>query len=261
MEPVSDMEEVQPPLIIETPTPRVQKDAKFYPMMGGTLDGHLSYRKIGDATYFPPIGDTSWHPTNAKRFRDVAIPAVMSAHWKHKVLTIDPKEFQPFTPKLRVNNDDLIEHLPDIHAWPPFMIVSERAKAVIEDLDPESAYFLPAEIFSESNTPIKKSFYWCVVRNRLYYENPNLRRSVVNVPFPGPFRDREMVYEIESVPEVQDYLGRLPFWGLGICLIMTCFSRSSFARLKSELLTGLVENTETKYAADRKLHESIGHIA
>jgi hypothetical protein len=261
MEPVSDMEEVQPPLVIETPTPRVQKDAKFYPMMGGTLDGHLSYRKIGDATYFPPIGDASWHPTNAKRFRDVAIPAVMSAHWRHKVLTIDPKEFQPFAPKLRVNNDDLIEHLPDIHPWVPFMIVSERAKIVIEEFAPNSAYFFPVEIFSQTSKPIEKPFYWCVVKNRLYYRNSTLGRSIVSVPFPGYFSDGGLVYEIETYPEIQNHLDALPLWGLGLRLGTACFSQSLFKHLKSELLTGLVENTETKFASDRKPYESIGHIA
>lgn len=261
MEALVRMVEAIPPLVLEVPSSSVRKDAKFYPMMGGTLDGHLSYREIGETPYFPPVRDVSWIPTNAKRFRDVAIPDVMAAHWEHKVLTVDPKELQPFAPKLRVNNDDLIEHLPDIHPWTPFMIVSERAKSVIEDIDPDTAYFFPVEIFSSANEPVEKTFYWCVFRNRLYYENSTLGRPVVSVPFPGIFGDAGMVYEMETYSEVQSHLEKFPFWGRSFFLGRACFSRSAFLRLKSELLTGLVENTETRFAADRKLHESIGHIA
>jgi hypothetical protein len=255
------MEETTPPLILEEPTSGVQKEAKFYPMMGGTLDGHLSYRRIGDLVYFPPVGDTSWHLTNVKRFRNVAIPDAMSAHWKHKVLTIDPQELEPFAPKLRINNDALIEHLPDIHPWSPFMIVSAQAKTVIEDISPEAAYFIPLELAREAGDPVEKTFHWCIVKNRLYFENNALARPIASVPFPGPFGNAGMVYEMENIPEIKTHLESVPIWGLGMLHGRACFSQSAFTRLKFENLTGLVENTELNFPAERKLHESIGHIA
>jgi len=53
----------------------------------------------------------------------------------------------------------------------------------------------------------------------------------------------------------------LPFWGLGNRYLDMCFGKEAFATLRSQRFTGLIENAEQRYAADRKLHECIGHIA
>jgi len=247
-------------LIIETPDGLVKREAAFYPMMGGVLDGHLSFTPMEKMDYFPPIGDPCWYPNNANRFRPIELPEDMTPYWQHKYLTTDINDIAPLVSDIRVNNDDLIPYIPDICPWTPFTIVSQKARAVLEGIDPDGSYFFPVKIYSLAGSLIERPFFGWVVRNRLFYRNNTLGRPVLGAPFPGPFCDPGMVYEMTNVPGVNNYLKQFSFWGLGMGFLGVCFGREAFEILRSERLTGLVENTEEKYAADRKTYESIGHI-
>ncbi|MQY44321.1 hypothetical protein GG681_16875 [Epibacterium sp. SM1969] len=247
-------------LVLEKPDGIVKRKASFYPMMGSTLTGHLSYTPKRELRNFPPFKDRSWSLANEDRFPSVDLPDEMKERWVHKRLDVDPSMIEAFTADLTINNDDLIPHIPDISGWFPFLIISARAKDILGDIYAGGSYFIPLTIYSQNGSEIDGEYYWWVVRDRIAYLGFDVKLPVLGVPFPGPFSDSRMVYEMVNNVAVKNYLKRIPYWGAVGNFQRACFETLTFEKLKTSYLSGLVENTEENFPADRKIYESIGHI-
>ncbi|WP_316015346.1 hypothetical protein [Roseobacter sp. HKCCA0434] len=82
---------------------------------------------------------------------------------------------------------------------------------------------------------------------------------MASLPFPGPFSDPGLAHGMLHDETVRSYLRDLPFWQRGMSFLRTCFNAPTFRILRRARLAGLRENTETEFATDRKIHESVGH--
>lgn len=105
--------------------------------------------------------------------------------------------------------------LPDIWAWGEFVLVSERAKAVLEASDNFEHEFLETEVQDTARQRINKMPYYLM----------NIRR-VVKIDELGPYGDIENKYEmfcpsgseneflpvVQRTPELKDQLAQLPMW-------------------------------------------------
>ena len=250
----------KPPLILETPSAEVKREATWYCTMGNTLDHYLGYRDIEEGKYFPPR-DWDWTPKNAVRWEPIARPEAFNHRWQHFRLNWEWNDVSPHVSDLRITNDAMIPHIPDISAWVFASIVSDRARQILEGIAPDASYFFPLQLYAQDNSPIEKKVWWWVVRDRFYYDQGGLvDQPIVSLPFPGPFSERMMAYDLINNEGVREHLLKFPFWGCNKRLGRVAYRHDTFRTLKAARLTGLVENTEEHFAADRKIHESIGHI-
>lgn len=224
--------------------------------MGGVLDGHLSFTRVGDHEYFPP--DQSWTPLNNERFVPVEMPKEIGGLWQQRLFTASPEELQQFVPDLRINDDSLVKHIPDISVWPPFALVSDTAKDALESIDKDGHYFVPISIFTQQEHLVGERFWAWIPRHKFYFDPPKNARKA-SLPFPGQFSDPRLAFELQTNSALRNYLKNIPVWALR-GFLEACFSSEAFQALRTLRLTGLVENTNPRYAADRKQHESIGHI-
>ena len=251
---------IELPLIIEQPDGTVHTQGTFYSYFGNVLDGHLGYDRIGKMAFFPTPRDPDWLPQNGVHFQPVEMAAGVGPLWKHYRLVADEPTLAQFVVPLRLQSDHVAENLPDIHAWPPFGIVSEKARDCLMRLDPEGSAFVPVPVESAAGKPLGPYYHW-IVRNRLFFKDDRPAAGVprATLPFPGVITDVRIAHELLNNTVLRAWLATIPVWGLGVNMIQFVFNAPTFSALRAARLTGLVENT-MDYAADRQPHESIGVI-
>jgi hypothetical protein len=250
------------PPIVEDPDGTVVRQSRFYCTIGGTLDGYLSFDRLKESGHFPSISDTNWRK-GSPYLKPQKLPRGIGFLWRYEVITCDRNAFDRYISDLRITTDDLIDLIPDISAWPPFGLVSARAKEVLEDLFPDGSYFYEMTIQTTQGQPIGRPFYHWVPRHRFFFD---YRQSKTKLPtHVWPFHwmaapDPQTAWELTNNASIRDFLDTIPFWGIGMRLFVPAYTNATFAALKAAKLTGLVEDTRA-YGAEPNWYESIGHIA
>lgn len=249
-----------PPLIIEQPSKTVCRPATFYCKMGVTLDGHLSFEHLAKPPYYPPRGILA-SPEESPLFDIQAMPPEVGPQWMHARFLETEENLAQYASDLKLVADYVVEHIPDLFAWPPFGIVSERARLLLDDIDPDGSIFLNVSLTKSDGSPVPGRYFHWIQRNILIPREDRARKPLKphRLPFSGPFSRPRVAGELVNKDALRLYLQRLPFWCLHLNFLYPVFSSSCFEELKMAGLTGLVENT-AEFAGDRKLHESIGHI-
>lgn len=132
--------------------------------------------------------------------------------------------------------------LPDIWASTEFLLVSERAKAVLEVSDNFEHEFLETEIQDTARQRINKMPYYLM----------NIRR-VVKIDELGPYGDIENKYEmfapcgseneflpvVQRNPELKDQLAQLPMWRQFGNWEVIYLSKAVFEALRDAGISGL----------------------
>jgi hypothetical protein len=132
--------------------------------------------------------------------------------------------------------------LPDIWAWGEFVLVSERAKAVLEASDDFEHEFIETEIQNEQRQRI----------NGIPYYLMNIRR-VVKIDELGPYGAIENKYEmfcpsgseneflpvVQRIPELKNHLSQLPMWRQFGNWEVVYLSEAVFQALRDAGITGL----------------------
>lgn len=256
------MTDIKTPLIIEEPDGKVQREALFYCTDGSSLDGHLSFKEIYPVRHLPPRDDMSWstRPVGAQ-YEEVPLPTSIGSGWKHLYLTTSDEELaKGFCSKeLSVSRDYVADHIPDFTAWPNFMIVSARTRGVLEELAPGRSSFLDLAITKSTGEPVRGQFFYWIVRDRFffkpqYHDGPHKTQmsSFNSAPFGGIVCN----WQLLNNGALRDYLSKLPFWGLGLEMMYVAYNAPTFARLRAERFTGLVECI----SEERQPNENIMHI-
>lgn len=137
--------------------------------------------------------------------------------------------------------------------------VSEAAKQVIEEIDPQFSVFEPMDLLERpSMRPAKGPYYHWIVNRRRRYKRPTPLDK-------GRFQDttsrlgEDAQWEVTHVPAVREFLSDVPFWCRTTEGGQIAMRADAFRRLKAAGLTGLVE---TKFTSGtyREPWESVGHI-
>lgn len=250
-----------PPLIIEQVSKSVRFPATFYCQMGCTLDGHLSFERTETPAPFPQPGILA-SPQDSPLFDVQTMPETVGPHWLHVRFSDHVDNLRRYAPNLRLVKDHVVDHLPDFFGWPPFGIVSDRARHLLEEIDPDGSIFFDVEITTSTGAPVPGPYFYWLQRNVMVMYPDRATRPLKRqtLPFPGHFTIPNIAWQLAHNDALRQYLQNIPFWCLNLRFMMPAFNAPCFTQLKSAGLTGLVENT-AEFAGDRKLYESIGHIA
>ncbi len=116
------------PFVVEKPDGTVKREATSYCSFGSVLDGYLRYDEIGDMTYFPPPKVPEWRIRTSPYYDEIELPEPLRSNFRYFYFNIDEALAETFTNPLRIRRHDVSPYVPDIDGWPPFSIVSERAR-------------------------------------------------------------------------------------------------------------------------------------
>ena len=248
--------------VIEVPDGRVHRDAMFYCTCGGTLDTWLGYDRLGDYDWFPPAKESEWAAYTSLHFVRHVLPREIGPHWEYKRFVASADQVARFSPDLvLMGNDFLADHIPDIQAWPPWAIVSSRAREMLEDIAPDASLFITVNIHRKSGGLVPGEHHYWIIRDRFFLREERATEPLPmkRLPFSGPFAFPDVAWQLLNNQPLREFLREFPFWGYGSAFMDLAFNQGTFVRLKKAGLTGLVEST-AEYAADVEYYESIGHI-
>ena len=243
----------------EIPTPDVaHKDARFFvytfPYMDG---GHFDVLDPLD-TWIVDSGSKGWG--NDSAFRRVEPIPDLGEDWQLCTYDFSYSDIEKYLPDFSVRADRA-HWFADIYATAFGIVVSEKVRHAIEELDPSNSLYFPVNITVQgTGQPIEGDrFYWRPKREILYNLNKNEHRlrEVENYrrahgPNSG-FKNKIVLYELHTNNQVRDYLATIPFWTFGYTDTFTfanwVFGMSApvFASFKSRLITGLREAVGDNY--------------
>ncbi|SPJ31091.1 hypothetical protein [Falsiruegeria mediterranea] len=243
--------------ILEEPSREVIREALFYVYYASTTGPVMEIEWVRDYPQFGPRNE-GWSKDSPHRvWHD--LPEEVG-EWRLEILTAEPEGFAPFFTDIRVRRDRW-HWMTDITEGNKLM-VRPAVKAVIEELDKEMNYFFPMKVFDrDMGELISDEYHYWIPRRRLWFEPEVFKRSdrVVDMPFVGPFARIDTAWELTHNQALRAMAAEYPFWGLSASLTDVAFSNPVFHRLKSEGITGLVENTATGHW-DRNYFQNIGHF-
>jgi len=143
------------------------------------------------------------------------------------------------------------------------LIVTERARDCIEELDPGMNYFFPMVItVRETGDPLPDKRYYWWPRRELRYNLPDPHGPLRKVPYrvDSPFGDSEVAWELTNNEKLREFVSSLPFWAMATNNFNFAMTPSVFTRLKAERFTGLIEiEGENRRAAGFDHNRNIGH--
>lgn len=229
----------------ETPTNRVIHDgAKFFAFIQIVNDNVFSQHFVKEGVR--PVSGRRPGWGRESTYREVQPMDVGNARWEMKFYTFPPEAIEPHLSDLTIE-EKRAHWLPDFYGNYLGLIVTERAKAVIEELDLGMNYFFPMSIkIRETGQGLgEPRFYW---RPRREIDFSLLRSGeehgpLLSTPYVAgsPFSDAEIAWELANNERLRDFLADIPFWNLSHGLVEFGMSPGVFKRLKQELFTGLIE--------------------
>ncbi|RED18657.1 hypothetical protein [Pontivivens insulae] len=165
--------------------------------------------------------------------------------WDAYLYDFEPKDIGPYLQDFSVNGARA-HWVPDIWTAVNGLIVTERARNVIKELDPGLSYFFPMTItITETGEPLpERRFYWKPRRTFDFWDSlggKSLGRLTKPFSAGCAFGRLEVAWQLTNNEVLRDHLASLPFWTLEPDNSNFGMRPDVFARLKSELFTGLIE--------------------
>ncbi len=167
-------------------------------------------------------------------------------HWVYGKVSINPDSvgqlFSDYT--LKDEGDPLI---PDVFIWGN-LVVSERARDLIESFAPGYCYFSPAQILGKaSGRPTPIDYFHVYVRHTFYYDGPIYKESIHQ---PGIMRGGEVdpiAWRAFCRSQIVQKLAfDLPIFLFDRQSTLPIINSALLQHLKSEKITGLLELTPTR---------------
>lgn len=187
-------------------------------------------------------------------------------HWTQHQYTFPPEAIAPYLPDIAVAGARAHWH-GDVQGTVYGLLVSEKAKVIIDDLDPDGSYFFPMSLtIQETGEPLGGAhFYWKPRREFRFQrrKGADIGGKTLDTPFaPGSaFWDAQIAWELSHNVALRHYLQGIPFWTLNTDNGNFGMSPEVFGRLKAEGLTGLIEIVGENYnAPDFDRNSNVGHF-
>lgn len=182
--------------------------------------------------------------------------------WEMFEYTFPPEAMAPHLCNISIRHERAHWYA-DFSATHLALIVTERARDCIEELDPGMNYFFPMVItVRETGEPLPEKRYFWRPRRELKYNLPDPHGPLRKVPYrpSSPFGDTEVAWELTNNEKLRELVSNFPFWAMETNNFNFAMSSSVFKRLKAEKFTGLLEiEGESRRAAGFDHNRNIGH--
>lgn len=191
----------------------------------------LRFRPSAERKLLNERMDAYWDPIQDDRLND---------NWLYGKVDI-PKDQIRNTFYRRAVHEDATDLIPDLFVSGQ-LIVSDRAKRILEDLAPGYCDFAPAALQTiETGEPLARQFYNVLVNHSLHYVGPPLPNQYKNTIERLVIRD-DLWSAICADASVQDLLGSIPIFLADRRTKSPCFNANLYSALKDAGMTGLVES-------------------
>lgn len=188
---------------------------------------------------------------------------VGNQRWEMFEYTFPPEAIAPHLSNISISHERAHWYA-DFSATHLALIVTQRARDCIEELDPGMNYFFPMTIaVRETGELLEDQRYYWKPRRGLRYDFPKPHGPLHEVPYraSSPFANSEVAWELTNNEKLREFVGDLPFWTMEKNNFNFAMSSSAFKRLKAEKFTGLLEiEGKNRLAANFDQNRNIGHF-
>jgi hypothetical protein len=250
----------------EIPSPEVKKDSLIYVFTTahqGKVLGQNYERDVKSILVEAGPDSPKWR-IGSPYTPAVDLPPQIKG-WRMELLDFPFDVIEPYLTDISIAQER-VDWLPDFYATMNSVIVTARARHIIETLDSGFSYFYPTTVrVLETGDPIPgERFHWIARRrmNDIVPSRPDPRPGMLPVWWGGGiFSDSKCIWEFHHNAVLRGFLKDLPFWGLSVSFGSFAMSAPVFKRLKSELFTGLVElECDDRYDEDCDRTPNVGHL-
>ena len=247
----------------DVPDGTVMRDARFYVMFREPYLELIAPQRTKKTKMFY-VGTPGWKELGGAHRSNMNLLGLPKG-WRMEIYSDEDQSL--------VTNKCIVPHtveqaavdwFPDIYLWVPFPLVRKRVKEFLQDHDPAGNQFYPAELLIKETgeAVLGGPYYWWMVRRRLWspekYHLPRGRAWHHLVAQDG--LDRDTAWALVNDAQLQDALKHVPTWTIAFSSNLV-FSRDTFAALKAERFTGLIEHRKLNFDVDTIGHNAnIGHI-
>jgi len=251
---VTFYKEQQSPAVIHT-------SAKFFAFVQPTNDDVYFTKYKDQNTHSISYIEPGWGHDSNYRVR-LSLPAGMEK-WSRLRYTFPPEAIAPYLSDITIKGERA-HWYPDFGATVQSLLVTERAKQAILDLDPGNHYFQPARVtIAETGKPLPEQRFFWKPRNVMRFDHRAPSRNLFRPPFRpgGAFWNAQIAWELKFNEALRDYVSRLPFWALDQDQFNFGMSPDVFRSLKAAGFTGLIEIVgDNYYADDFDRNANVGHF-